>query len=276
VVWGTVLLDVYRQEHAQHVREALERLLGPDSGSAWATGGVYVFWNPETRDPLYVGIAGDFPERFAQHNGLRSCPAAGCQRANIENYFAEDCDWLGYSVFLLSSLSQPSTRRQRRALGLTDPELVELNEAMSADVLDEMRGLEGRMIALYAALCGEPIPWNISPGRRPQIAPDHDDATLLLAVGAFDCLLHARRTIRQLANDPEASMFEEHLHGARIRAMMMGSGLRSDLVKRFVGQSWVGGVGEEILETGYLDQRNPLTIGPFLGSPSSRSEGPSD
>ena len=151
VVWGTVLLDVYRQEHAQHVREALERLLGPGSGSAWATGGVYVFWNPETRDPLYVGIAGDFPERFAQHNGLRSCPAAGCRRANIENYFAEDCDWLGYSVFLLSSLSQPSTRRQRRALGLTDPELVELNEAMSADVLDEMRGLEGRMIALYAA-----------------------------------------------------------------------------------------------------------------------------
>lgn len=170
-MWGTVLLDVYRREHAQNVREALERLLGPESRSAWATGGVYVFWNPDTRDPLYVGIAGDFPERFAQHNGLRRCPAAGCQRENIERYFAEECDRLGYSVFLLSHLSQPSTRRQRRALGLTDPELIDLNEAMSAEVLDQMRELEGRMIALYAAICGEPIPWNVSPGDFLRLRP---------------------------------------------------------------------------------------------------------
>ena len=183
------------------------------------------------------------------------------------------CDCLGYSVFLLSSLSQPSTRRHRRALGLTDPELVELNEAMSDEVLDVMRGLEGRLIALYAAICGEPIPWNISPGRLPRTAPDRDDSTLLLAVGAFDCLLQARRTIRQLASDAEASMFEEHLHGARIRAMTMGGGSRIDLVRRFVAQTWTGGyIGEQILSTGYLDQRNPLTIGPALGSPAGPSE----
>ncbi len=76
-----------------------------------------MFWNPETRDPLYVGLAGDFPERFALHNGLRSCRTAGCQRDNIERYFAEECDRLGYSVFLLSGLEPaqhpPSAPRAR-------------------------------------------------------------------------------------------------------------------------------------------------------------------
>jgi hypothetical protein len=269
-MWGTVLLDVYRRQDAQELRDGLERLLGPESGSAWATGGVYVFWNPETRDPLYVGITGDFPERFAQHNGLRAFPTAGCQRENIENYFAEECEWLGYSVFLLSSLSQPSTRRQRRALGLTDPELIELNEAMSAEVLDEMRRLEGGMIELHAAICGERIPWNRSCGRVPRPPPDCDDETLFLAVGAFDCLLHARRTIRQLANDAEANMFEEYLHGARIRAMILSGPFQNDRVRRFVTPNSPGGfIAEQILSGGYLDQRNPLTIGRVLEPPDS-------
>src|SRR5919112_4786192 len=144
-MWGTYILDVYRQQDAREMYEALERLLGPDAGSAWASGGVYVFWNPDTREPLYVGITGDFPERFAQHNGLRSCPVSGCKREQIARYFAEESEWLGYTILALSSLSQPSTHRQRRSLALSDPELIELNEALSREVLDEIRALEGRM-----------------------------------------------------------------------------------------------------------------------------------
>src|ERR1700733_1756125 len=55
-MWGTFLLEVYRQQHARDVRDAMERVLGPESASSWSTGGVYVFWNPDTREPLYVGI----------------------------------------------------------------------------------------------------------------------------------------------------------------------------------------------------------------------------
>lgn len=260
-MWGTFLLDVYRRGDAKNLRDALETVLGPESGSSWATGGVYLFWNPETRDPLYVGLTGDFPERFAQHNGLRSCRASGCQRENIARYFADEGDWLGYTAVVLSSLSQPSTRRQRSALGLTDPELIELNEVMSADVVDEMRALEGRMIALYAAQCGEPIRWNVSPGRIPQDAPDTQDPTLALAVGVFDSLLQARRTIRQLASDGQASMFEEHLHGGRLHAIMTGRSVRRWLAGAYASPP----IRDEILRTGYLDQQNPVTVRPGSG-----------
>jgi hypothetical protein len=271
-MWGTFLLDVYRQGEAADVRDALERILGPDSGSGWATGGVYVFWNPDTREPLYVGIAGDFPERFAQHNGLRACPARGCKREQIERYFANEGESLGYTVLTLSSLSQPSTHRQRKSLGLTDRDLIELNEALSGEVLDEVRALEGRMIALHERQFGRPIRWNVSPGRLPRASPSSEDGTLATAVGIFDCLLQARRTIRQLADDPEAMMFEEFLHGVRLTAVgaaIVGRrGFRNDLLRRHLERSWaVPLIRDEILKSAYLNHRNPLTIGPLLDAP---------
>jgi hypothetical protein len=47
-------------------------------------------------------------DSVCQHNGLRSCPAAGCKREQAERHFAE-YDELGYTILALSSLSQPST-----------------------------------------------------------------------------------------------------------------------------------------------------------------------
>lgn len=228
-----------------------------------------MFWNPETREPLYVGIAGDFPKRFAQHNGLRSCPAKGCKRRQIAEYFAVESEWLGYTVFALSSLSQPGTHRQRKSLDLTEPELIELNDALSVETIDEIRGLEGRMIALYARQFGKPLRWNVARGRLPRLPPDARDGTLATAVGIFDCLLQARKPIRQLAADPEAMMFEEQLHGARLgavrEAILSGNGFRNDVLRRHLDSTWAASfMRDEILTSGYLDARNPLTIGPVL------------
>src|SRR4051812_21464916 len=124
-MWGTFMLDVFSQGDAAEMRDALEALLAPGSGSAFASGGVYVFWHPLTREPLYVGIAGDLPIRFAQHLGLSGCPAAGCKRIEIEDYFAHEHHELGYTVIALSNLSQVSTARQRAVLDLDRADLIE-------------------------------------------------------------------------------------------------------------------------------------------------------
>jgi hypothetical protein len=271
-MWGTFLLDVYRKEDAPDIRDALEKILGPESASSWATGGVYVFWNPDTREPLYAGIAGDFPVRFAQHNGLRACPAKGCKREQIEEYFANESDLLGYTVLTLSSLSQPSTFRQRHWLGLEDRELIELNEALSDRVLDEIRALEGRLIALSANQLGKPLRWNVSHGRLPRIEPSAEEGTLAIAVGLFDCLLQGRKTIRELANDGEAMLFEEFLHAVRLgvvhAAIVGGQPLSRDLFYAHLQRDWTSPrMRDDILEGGYLDQRNPVTTGPVLIGP---------
>lgn len=269
-MWGSFILDIYRRDEAADVRDALEELLGPESGSGWSTGGVYLFWNPASREPLYVGIAGDFPLRFAQHNGLRSCPAAGCKREQIAAYF-DDHETLGYTVLGLSGLSQPSTARRRKSLDLKDRDPIGLDEALSEEVVDEMRAAEGRLIAHAKMVFGSIPPWNTSPGRLPRKAADRQDATLATAVGAVDVPLQARKTIRELAANPEWAMFEDRLHGARISAVrkieLSGGGSPDELIRRELDAGLLGMpdlVAEEIKKTGYLNQRCPVTVGPSL------------
>ena len=269
-VWGTYLLDIYRQSKAREMRDSLEALLGPESGSAFSSGGVYVFWRPDTREPLYVGIAGDMPIRFGQHNGLNACPAAGCKRVQIEDYFAHEHDELGYTVIAMSSLSQVSTSRQRKVLNLDEvreAELVELNEALSAEAVDEIRALEGRLIAYNRVRFGGPPRWNTSPGRLPAADPDPDDGTMACAVGVFDILLQARKTIRELAANDVWEMFEAHLHGVRLlsiaRGIVSGEGVTNRMIREDLERGWAAPlVRDEIVRTGYLDQRCPVTVGP--------------
>lgn len=96
-----------------------------------------------------------------------------------------------------------STARQRQALNLEDRELIELNEALSAEVMDETRALEGRLIADAKLRFGENPPWNTAVGRLPRKPADLGDATLGIAVGGADVLLQARKTIRGLASNSE-------------------------------------------------------------------------
>jgi hypothetical protein len=273
-MWGTYLLDVYRKSEAREMRGALETLLGPESGTGFSSGGVYIFWRPDTRQPLYVGIAGDLPVRFGQHNELNSCPSSGCKREQINEYFAQH-EELGYTVLAMSSLSQVSTSRQRKTLDLdqvAQTDLVELNETLSAEAFDEIRALEGRLIAWNRVRFGHIPPWNTSPGRIPPTDPDADDGVMPTAVGAVDILLQGRRTIRQLAASNLSTVFEAHLHGVRLQAVargiVSGHGLNNELIREQLRHGWAAPqIRDEILRCGYLDQRCPVTVGPVADNP---------
>lgn len=272
-MWGTYLLDAFRAAEADESRDALEDLFGPASGSAWSSGGVYVFWDPASREPLYVGITGDLPVRFAQHTGLRKCRPESCKRREIEAYFADGHEKLGYTVLAMSRLSQVDTARNRTVLGPMRRDLVELGEDISEEAMDEIRGLEGRLLAYGRARFGRLPPWNTDPGRIPTAAPAADDGTMAIAVGALDVLLQARRTIRQLGDDDLAAMFEELLHGARMRAVARGflskKGVRNDTIRAEIERPGIldPAIRDEILRSGYLDQRCPVTVGAVLDPP---------
>lgn len=275
-MWGTYVLDIYKQGEAPEMRDALETLVGPESGSAWSTGGVYLFWRPDTREPLYVGIAGDLPVRFAQHNGLRACPASGCKREQISDYFDNEHEELGYTVLAMSHLSQVSTSRQRKVLDLQRRDLIELNEEFSEEAIDEIRALEGRLLAYNRVRFGHLPRWNTSPGRIPKDDPAADDGTMATAVGALDILLQARKTIRQLAANDLWNMFEEHLHSIRLitvaRSIVAGTGSRNDMLREDLARSWaVPWLRDEILQSGYLDQRCPVTVGPVADPPAAEN-----
>ncbi len=190
--------------------------------------------------------------------------------SSFERHFAE-YDELGYTILALSSLSQPSTARQRRVLKLKDRELIELNEALSVEVVDETRAVEGKLIADAKLRFGEIPPWNTAVGRLPSKPADREDATLGIAVGAADLLLQARKTIRELASNGEWAMFEERLHGARIsavrRIVLSGGGSPDELIRDELDNGLLGmpdPIADAIKQAKYLEQRCPVTVGPSL------------
>jgi hypothetical protein len=131
---------------------------------------------------------------------------------------------------------------------LKDRELIELNEALSAEVVDETRTVEGKLIANVKLRFGEIPPWNTA-----------------------DLLLQARKTIRELASNGEWAMFEERLHGARISAVrslvLSGGGSPDKLIRDELDNGLLGmpdPIAKAIKEAEYLEQRCSVTVGPSL------------
>jgi hypothetical protein len=150
--------------------------------------------------------------------------------------------------------------------------LFEADQYFADEAMDEIRALEGKLIASNKVRFGHVPAWNASPGRLPDVAPAMDDGALATAVGALDILLQARRPIRGLAAHPLWAAFEEHLHGVRMisvrKGILSGEGTRNDRIREdfewMPANRWVH---DAIVEAGYLDGRNPLTVGPIAEPP---------
>ena len=266
-MWGTFLLDVYRRQDAGDVRDALEQVLGPDSGSGWATGGVYVFWNPDTRAPLYVGIAGDLPERFAQHNGLRAFPATGCKREQIEEYFGNN-QRIGISLILQSKMQDDGVLEE-----FADWTLEEL--VGFSDATRNVEFAEGNLIRAHAERYGDRPPWNknkaskegdgaptlkrgsgfeatlfeTATGSPPQ--PHHFDV-LTDVVGKSLSPLVARNTIREVSTYWN-EVTEDIMHA--VRMLMLGKRMTYDEAARVHKAAEQGEYLQWIEEEGYLGRK---------------------
>jgi hypothetical protein len=199
---ATVIRDVYRSEERTELRDALRSLL-PVGGYSWHPSGVYCFWDPDTRDILYIGLAKDIERRFAQHNGLVGSSTRGNKRAKIEAWFAEH-PRLGYSIIVQSAA-------------------VVLLEDFGLDTFSEIIAIgEGQLIEAHLQRFGVRPPWNAIGGSTHGAtwAGPLSAGYFLLLTGRVDGLLVARRTIRQLAAEPDSVDREMTLHGARMKPCM--------------------------------------------------------
>jgi hypothetical protein len=198
---ATVIRDVYCSDERREMRAALRSLL-PTSGKNWHPSGVYCFWDPDTRDVLYVGLAKNIERRFAQHNGLSGASAKGNKRTRIEEWF-EDHARLGYSIVVQSAA-------------------VVLLEEVGLDTPTEIIAIgEGQLIEAHFQRFGFRPPWNVMGGSTygQTWAGPLSAGYFLLLTGRMDGLLVARRTLRQLATEADSVDREMTLHGARMHAL---------------------------------------------------------
>jgi hypothetical protein len=203
----TVIWDVYRTDERNDIWQALCQLL-PKISRDWSRKGVYAFWDPSTRELLYVGLATDLPTRFAQHNGLVS-HSGGNKLRSINSWFATR-QQLGFTLLLKSGAVQ--------ILDL----LYGLDPTIGVESDTISRIAEGQLIELYRMEHGRRPPWNGVGGsvRGAEWAQQNDRSVIRLLSGAEESLFVARRSLRTLVSNPLDLRREALLHGARMHALM--------------------------------------------------------
>jgi hypothetical protein len=206
----TVIHDAYTQDERAEVRDALTRMLSPGQPD-WSPRGVYCYWDRTTHEILYLGLAGELPERFAHHNGLVS-HGGGNKRTEINDYFSRN-ERLGFTILI-----------QSKAIGLME-QIQKLDPTMGATAARTMAVGEGQLIETYRLVYGKRPAWNRRGGaaagkRYAKPAP----ALLELLAGRRDSLFAARRTVRTVADDLHVRLLEATIHASRMRAMMEAHG----------------------------------------------------
>jgi hypothetical protein len=164
----TWIRDVYTFDDRSSMRWAIDAIASPLDYVGFASNGVYVFFDPESQNILYIGLARDLSERFAQHNGLVSMESQSCKIDQIRDWWNTHGS-LGYAIGVQSPFSQASVGRQRGT-----PTAAFYDE--EADVfwdypdegLDHIAEVEGQLIAAYKERHGNLPPWNKIGGRLNQ------------------------------------------------------------------------------------------------------------
>ena len=265
-VWGTILIDIYRQAETSDLHAALEDLCSPFDNWDFSSAGVYCYWHPRDRESLYVGLARDIPERFAQHGGLIRFLETGCKVRQIRAHFGGE-EELGFSAVVQSPLSQPITHRQLARAGKRWSDIDSADRAWSEAQIDNLRRLEGGLLKVYQLRHGRLPAWNAIGGLREGARmANADDNVLDLISGRADSLLVARRPLRELSARPLLAWLENWLHSARIAAVAQC--LIGDIpITDARIQAEIARLGETMKERENLDklgylQRHPLDGGP--------------
>jgi hypothetical protein len=202
----TVISESYGTEERRDVADALEELLTPGSPD-WSRRGVYVYWDRESHEILYLGLANDLPTRFQQHNGLVS-HGGGNKTQEINDYF-EMKPYLGFTIVV-----------QGAAVALHDT-MVELDFTLGVRSHELIAVGEGQLIETHRLVHGKRPPWNKTGGARQGRRMATPSPSLLdLLAARRSSLFMARRSLRAIAGDRDAQSYEAAIHASRMRATM--------------------------------------------------------
>ena len=83
-MFGTVIIDAYTKDETEALAYAIDDICCPSDNYGWASAGIYCFWDYNTHEVLYIGLASDLYERFRQHNGLLPMQNEGCKYKQIQ------------------------------------------------------------------------------------------------------------------------------------------------------------------------------------------------
>ncbi len=235
---ATVIVNRYVSADVVALADAIDELCSPNDTYGWSSSGVYCFWNFDTKEILYLGLAIDLALRFRQHNGLSACPENCCKRAQIAAHFQIHAH-LGFSVFVQSSIVQSITHRWEgrhpgelewiaENFGYFDADQVKGD--LNPQVVDALRKTEGAMLAAHKKDHGRFPVWNERGGLKRKYAESKFE-TARHFMRSFtrshprDDPFTARSTFQELAAKSLRERYERFLHAARMHMLIFGVSL---------------------------------------------------
>ncbi|QDW27214.1 hypothetical protein FFJ24_021245 [Pedobacter sp. KBS0701] len=219
----TIIADSYRENEKNEIVGALGTVCNANDNYGWASSGIYCYWDYESREILYVGLAIDLTERFKQHNGMfPGIDLNTCKRREIDEYFRQK-ERIGFSVVLQSCLSQPATRNvEKRFEGLFTR--IPNARDIGADGKAGIQRLEGVLLEAFKKANRTFPKWNkIGGSIKGQLSVKNSniEAFSLLNATTMHYLL-SRSTLREIAAKATLERYENFLHAARIIAPIVG------------------------------------------------------
>jgi len=287
---ASILLDSFRQSEASEIAESLDELCSSEDNYGFSSACIYAFWSVPDHKVLYIGLAKDIARRFRQHTGLVKCDVSCCKLEQITSYFTDN-ERLGFSVMVQSSLDQPTTKEDEKAIAAAIED-----DAFSVDVSDicgaekSVQLAEGMLLEIHEQL-GDCLPkWNKIRGSRfgqqarslfenssqlklvqkveagksfeeaeKEIADEGMPFELLLNLDGSELSeLNARSTLREIAENPTFCGHEILLHGVRIGVASQLLSFEQSVALQERNNPFAKDGFEEMRADGYWDK--PLVI----------------
>lgn len=236
---ATVILNTYEAATVGELALGLDEMCAPTDLYGFSSSGIYVFWHPDTKEVLYVGLAVDLPLRFRHHNNLNPCAVNCCKWPQIQQHFLS-YPKLGYTILAQSALDQAVCDRWSAVNADQMERLMEefgyhsedeAKSIMNKQVDRTLRRTEGAMLAVHEQDHGRLPAWNKIRGFDVNYSDQSlTDAReyLKAATGTtshFDQLV-AKSSLVEMAAKPLWAGYEIHLHG--IRLLVRGLGFNWD------------------------------------------------
>ncbi|GAB6620013.1 TPA: GIY-YIG nuclease family protein [Bacillus cereus] len=251
---ATIVQNAYKQNEVLDIVNSLEDLCSPNDSYGWASAGIYSFWDYNTKEVLYIGLAVDLAERFKQHNGIIPMRENGCKFIKIQEYFTTN-EKLGYSVFLQSPLSQPVTRKNIDTWFKHDLSQVSTRDFVYEQSKNDLRQIEGILIEAFRMRHNRLPSWNSVGG---SISGQRNTTE-----GNYDIVydfshqrnspLVSRSTLKELSENPTYELYENFLHG--IRQYMLYSRISFDEALPHILKIDHLKIFERIIEEDYLKKK---------------------
>jgi len=226
-MFGTIIADAYKFDEIEVIAGYIDELCSPMDTVGWASAGIYSFWNYDTKEILYIGLASDLYTRFRQHNGLLPIDTAACKYLQIQRHF-ECHEKLGYTIMTQSPLFQPIVYRNEKKYRkfLDKPKGSPIEDYAGEEGIEHIRKAEGQLLEAYRLVKGNLPLWNKVGGdrdaRKMSTVNNYLQIIRAFSVSDENNFLVSKSTIRELAQNSKYEWFEVNLHALRTMMLTMG------------------------------------------------------